>query len=110
MTAQLVGQKIEASDPQLLALSKAAIDIVRYAVASIPPESNVGWPFESLRVVAEYLEQMPDATRDHIETAQTFRIFAKECEDHERRRAARKNVRQAPISALDLVAPKPADP
>ncbi len=110
MRAQIAAQKIEASDPQLLALSRAALDIVRYAVATIVPESNVGWPFESLRVFATYLEQMPDATQDHFEMAQTFRIFAKECEDHERRRKQQREVRQAPISTVDLVAPAPRDP
>lgn len=91
---QITDQKIEASDPHLLALSRAAVEIVRYAVSSLPPESNKGWPFESLRTVAAELPSMPDATHDHGELAQTLVIFSKECEDHERRRQLRDRVKQ----------------
>lgn len=91
--------KIQSSDPHLFALAKAALDIVRYAVASLPPESNFGWPFESLKVVAAKVLDMPDATPDHIELSMTLSSFAKECEEHERRRVHRLEVKQRTIVA-----------
>jgi hypothetical protein len=78
--------KVEKCNQHLLALSRAAIEIVRYAVASLPPESNRGWPFEALRSVAAELPHAPDATQDHTELAQTLSTFAIECERQERRR------------------------
>lgn len=105
---QVTEAKISASDPHLLALSRAALDVVRYAVASLPPESNMGWPFESLRAVAEEVEHMPDATPDHAELAMTLRTFATECEDHERRRMHRNTVKQRPMR--EIVATADQDP
>ncbi len=84
---QLRQNEIRNSDPNVLALANAALDVVRYAVSSLPPESNKGWPFVALRTIAAELPQMPDAVPDHTEFAQTLIIFAKECEAHERRRA-----------------------
>lgn len=102
---QIIEAKISSSDPHLLAFSRAALDIVRYAVASLPPESNIGWPFESLRVVAEEILRMPDAGPTHEELAFTFRTFAQECEEHERRRKLAREVKQAPLPSLaDLTA------
>lgn len=91
---QITEKRIDASDPHLLLIATAAIDIVRYAVGSLPPESNRGWPFESLRMLADEIVHMPDATPDHNELAQTFKIFASECEAHERRRQLRDSVKQ----------------
>jgi hypothetical protein len=87
LKAKLMEAKIEASDPRLLALSRAALEVVRYAVSSLPPESNRGWPFEALMVISEQVPHMPDASPDNEELALTLKVFAKECEDHERRRA-----------------------
>lgn len=97
---QITEAKISASDPHLLALSRAAIDVVRFAVASLPPESHKGWPFESLARVAEQIPHMPDATVDHTELAMTLTTFAKECEDHERRRQLRGAVKQQAIDPI----------
>lgn len=97
--------KIESSDPHLFALAQAALDVVRYAVASLPAESNIGWPFESLKIVAYEVLNMPNATPDHIELSMTLSSFAKECEEHERRRMHRMEVKQRTI-----VAPATPDP
>ena len=91
---QITEAKISASDPHLLALSRAAIEVVRFAVASLPPEAYAGWPFESLAQVAEQVPHMPDATADHTELSMTLKTFAKECEELERRRMLRGAVKQ----------------
>lgn len=98
--ALITEQKIEACDPHLFKLARAALDVIRYAVGSLPPESNKGWPFESLRVVADELVHMPDATPDHNELSMTFKTFSRECEDHERRRQASGVVKQQPIDGI----------
>jgi len=100
---EVIQARIESSDPHLLALARAALDIVRYAVASMPPESNRGWPFESLRVVAVEVMNMPDATPDHHELSITLRNFADECEKYERRRMALAQVKQAPVPTLEAI-------
>lgn len=87
--------RVRASDQNLLRLARAAVEVVRFAVASLPPESNRGWPFEAIRAIAAAIPLMPDATQDHIELAQTISTFAIECERHENRRAASPLVRAA---------------
>ena len=113
---QNIDAKIASSDPHLVAFARAALDIIRYAVASLPPESNKGWPFESLRVIADEVVNLPDAGSTHDELSLTFTTFATECEDHERRRKHERTVKQAPIpsiadlSSREIVAQSDRDP
>jgi hypothetical protein len=78
--------KIEASDPTVLLVAREALEVARYAVASLPPESNKGWPARALRVIAEHLPSLPDATQDDHELASTFIYFANEIDLYEKRR------------------------
>ncbi len=100
LKAQITEAKIKASDPHLLALARGALDVVRYAVASLPPESHRGWPFESLTQVADHVIFMPDATPDHTELAMTLRTFATECKVHEHRRSLHAAVKQQSIDPV----------
>jgi hypothetical protein len=77
-----------ASDPLLLAMTRAGIEITRFAVAHLPPESTKGWPLDAMRTIAESLSTMPGASIDDGELAVTLTNFAKECEVFEQRRRA----------------------
>lgn len=79
-------EKVAASDEVILKLAKNALVVTRYAVASLPPESNKNWPFNELREIAVLLPLMPDAEADHRELATTFEMFALECERYDLRR------------------------
>ena len=80
---------ITASDSVLFALSKKSLDIVRFAIANLPPESTKAWPIESLREIAKLLPQAAGATIDDEEFAVTIASFARECEMFEARRQVR---------------------
>jgi hypothetical protein len=86
LEAKLSSMKVEASDPHLISMTKYTLSVVRFAVASLPPESIKGWPFTALREIALLLPIMPDATQDHTELAMTLETFALECERYELRR------------------------
>lgn len=85
---QISETKIAASDPVLLVVARSAIEVVRFAVASLPPESTRGWPTEALKRVAANLPSMPDAVQDDQELAITLMSFARECDHFEQRRNA----------------------
>jgi hypothetical protein len=83
---QIRENKIEANNPVVLLVAREALEVVRYAVASLPAESNKGWPARALRVIAKHLPSMPDATQDDHELASTFVYFANEVDLFEKRR------------------------
>lgn len=83
---QLASMKTDASDQAMLATARAAVEIVRFAVAHLPAEDTKGWPTGALHRLAEALPQLPDATADDGELATTLSSFARECEEFERRR------------------------
>jgi hypothetical protein len=85
MKQQISEQKISSSDKTLFEVSRAAIEIVRFAVANLPPESTVRWPTTALRVVATRLPSMPDAGPDDDELMITLKRFADECDQFETR-------------------------
>lgn len=83
---QLREEATKASDPILLQAARAGIQVTRFAVSQLPPESTMGWPTNDLLKIAELLPQMPDATVDDGELGVTLASFARECEIFERRR------------------------
>jgi hypothetical protein len=83
---QISSTKVEASDPSLVMISKSMLEIVRFAVSMLPPESTKGWPTKSLREIAALMPMLPYATMDHQELARTLEVFALECERFEMRR------------------------
>ncbi len=82
---QISMAKVEASDSDLLKITRTSLEIVRFAVANLPPESTMHWPTAALRVISAYLPYMPDGTIDDEELSITFQSFAKECETYEAR-------------------------
>ena len=77
--------KIAASNEAMLIVARSALHIVRFAIASLPPESTKGWPSVELRSIASMLDAMPDASIDDRELAITISIFADECDRFEQR-------------------------
>jgi hypothetical protein len=76
------------SDQLLLAMTRAGIEVARFAVSHLPPESTKGWPLAAMRTIAENLPTMPGASIDDGELAVTLTNFVKECEVFEQRRRA----------------------
>jgi hypothetical protein len=85
---QLRQETTAASDQVLLTMARAGIEVMRFAVANLPPESTKGWPLEAMRTIATNLPLMPGATIDDGELSVTLASFAKECEVFEQRRRA----------------------
>ncbi len=85
MQQEIITKKIEASDAVLYSISRAALEIVRFAVANLPPESIKGWPTMALRTIACELPAMPDTVNDDKEFALTLSVFADECDRYEHR-------------------------
>lgn len=92
LQAQITQAKIEASDQTLLATVRAAIEVVRFAVSQLPPESTKGWPTDALKRVAAHVPQLPDASIDDGELSVTLVSFAHECETYEQRRRGNRVV------------------
>ncbi len=83
---QLRDVKIGSSDQASIDVARAALEVVRYAVSSMPPESNRNWPGAALRVIAARLPLMPDVQQDDYELASTLGYFANEVDLYEKRR------------------------
>lgn len=65
-----------------------ALEVVRFAVANMPPETVRGWPWTKLVAVSHDIEVLPDADSDDVSFAIELRKFAVECEKIERQRKA----------------------
>lgn len=80
--------KIAANDATTYAVARDALDVVRFAIANLPPETTRGWPVEKLRSLAENLMKLDGATTDDNEFAITMRYFADEIDKCEVQRKA----------------------
>ena len=80
--------RIAECDAASLTVARNALEVVRYAVANLPAESNKDWPTNALHAIAKALPSLPDATVDDRELATTIDYFATEAERFEERRRA----------------------
>lgn len=71
---------------QLDTLVRSAVDVVRFAVANLPPECTPGWPVVALLNVAENIEALPTYTDIDRDLRIELLAFAKTAEEHETRR------------------------
>jgi hypothetical protein len=73
-------QRISSADevPGLLAAITAAMPIIRYALAHLPPEAHRDWPAAALRAFSVAFEGRPGATIDD----RSFAIDARSFADH----------------------------
>lgn len=85
---------------------RGALDVVSFAVANLPPEAVVGWPFESLEVIAEQLDILYPTDPDTQTLAITLRQFAGECAQVAEFRGTRADIASAVVAAT---APTAAD-
>jgi hypothetical protein len=67
-------------------LARAALDIVRFAVANNPPEMIKGWPHAKLVKCSQLIPMLNDRNPDDVDLARELGRFAAECERHELRR------------------------
>jgi len=84
-------------------LARSMLEIVRFAVANLNPESTRSWPAKALERVATLMPAMTDFTSaDDGVLAHEFRAFAGDCREYAQRR---EEARQAKLDA-DAAAPK----
>jgi hypothetical protein len=71
----------------------AALQIVQFAVANLPPETSPGWPYNALRLIARHLTSPSD-----LDLAGVFDEFASIAEGYEtaRKKAPRKITSAGP--------------
>jgi hypothetical protein len=93
LRAELIDAKlnavVESSDANLrkiVMLTRALLDVTRFAVGQLPPETNKGWPIKALKTASELLGVLPDHTIDDVSIASEFRAFVAEAERVERYR------------------------
>lgn len=67
-----------------VATARAALPVVRFAIANLLPENVRGWPTAALRELAERLPKLADATQDDVEFAMDMRMRADEIDKFER--------------------------
>lgn len=100
--------RVRAEDPAnrlapLNDLARACIEIVRFAVANLNPESTRGWPTKALERIADLMPALTDANpADDNVFAGELRAFALDCADYA---LQREQKRQARLTA-DANAPK----
>ena len=88
----------------LAAAMNNAIKIVQFSVANHDPRTVRGWPWQALRAFGQLLKQTSDPSR--VQLADTFLIFANECQEIDeyriqRHEAARLFIGIAPADAND---------
>lgn len=65
---------------------ETALPIIQFAVANLPPETTVGWPYTDLKAVAAKLRA--DDRFDNPDLLLDFDKFADECANYDRHRRA----------------------
>lgn len=93
LRADLVKAKNE--DPsgrinQLGELARELIQVLRFAVGNLPPETTRHWPFRSLEAAAKLLPWLPDFTPDDNTLAIELKAFANEVMKYEAQRSRRR--------------------
>jgi hypothetical protein len=105
LEAELIRVKLE--DPAnrlapLNALARAQLEVIRFAVANLTPETTRGWPTKALERIAALLPTMPDVTADDRDLATELLSFMRDCESY----ALVREKMRADKLAADAGAPK----
>lgn len=74
-------------EADLLASTRHALAVVRFAVSNLDPETIRNWPWRDLEAFADHFGVTGTPEVHEQEALDTFRIFARECEDLDRLRA-----------------------
>lgn len=67
-------------------LSRAMLEIVRFAVANLPPSDIPKWPRDSVQFVADHLSALPEFSVDDETLVAELKLFVTEIEEHALRR------------------------
>lgn len=95
-------------------LARTQLQVIRFAMANLPPEDTRGWPMIALEGIAGKLELLPDRTDDDTSLSLELRAFAKEVRaadqaadltrhDREARAVRRARVRELRKELMDLL-------
>jgi hypothetical protein len=85
---------------RMAVFARDCLTLARFAVANCPPEMIKGWPYETLKRVADGLCELPDYTAGDRDMAIDLISFARDCEKYEVSRKsgeppeARMNIRR----------------
>lgn len=72
---------------ELYAAVQAALPVVRFAVANLPPEMSPGWPYLALHSIGTMLQTIPGATVTDIELGLELVSMSREIAPFEQARA-----------------------
>jgi hypothetical protein len=91
LRAQLEKVNLSADDavPKLATALNAALPIVQFAIANLDPDTVRGWPYETLRTLADTLQTVPGISAQTREAWIEFKKFASEAENRETERRTR---------------------
>jgi hypothetical protein len=85
---------------RVTAFARDCLTLAQFAVANCPPEMIKGWPYDTLKRVADGLVELPDYAIHDRDMAIDLRSFARDCEKYEVSRKsgeppeARMNIRR----------------
>jgi len=71
---------------RLLAFTRDVLDVARFGIAHLPPETVRNWPYETLRRAMHNIDALPDCSTADRDMAIDLVSFARECEVLELRR------------------------
>lgn len=76
----------DVSVEKLNVLARSLMEIARFAVGNLPPETTRGWPISMLRISVDHLKELPDYTIADQELGIEWLSFSREVERFEQRR------------------------
>lgn len=71
---------------RLLTFTRDILDVARFGIAHLPPETVRNWPYETLRRAMHNIDALPDCSTSDRDMALDLVNFARECEVLELRR------------------------
>ena len=71
---------------RLLVFTRDILDVARFGIAHLPPETVKNWPYETLRRAMRNIDALPDCSTSDRDMALDLVSFARECEVLELRR------------------------
>lgn len=77
---------------KLQELARNLLTIARYAFANLPPSENPKWPTVAVVGVINRLPHLPDFTLDDQVLISEMRLFVRDIEEHEIRRARKRDA------------------
>jgi len=91
----------QAGDPEVIDSFYSAMEIVRFAVGNLNPESYRGWPTDALGKLADQIELLFPGDQNWLSTAIAFRELASEAIDADALRLRRQKAAEVLTSVLD---------